>query len=125
MRSLIGILALAGCASVGPTAERPCYVAPAAWNMDDQNPVVRMTVLNVGRACGVGLSVDRRAPERVGSIIEQPSHGTARVRRVAGVMRAEYTPAAGFVGSDSYRAQLGPVSQSITVQVSVRAPPGA
>ena len=110
---------------MGPTTERPCYVQPGSWHMDDQNPFMRMAMLNTGRWCGVTVSSDRRAAERRQAIIAQPTHGTARVRSTSAGAVAEYLPTPGYAGRDSYRFTIGPghVRQrgGIWVQVEVAA----
>ena len=121
-RPLFSTLLLAGCAGMGPTAEKPCFYSAMSWNMDDQNPIARITMLNLGRFCAVTVRNDGRAAEGSGSVVSQPAHGTARVRRVTGAMQAQYLPTPGFVGEDSYRVRLGPSSQVITVFVTVRPP---
>jgi len=120
---LILTVGLAGCGSMGPTAENPCYVEPATWHADDPNPYLRMSVLNVGRACGVTVSTDRRPGDASGYIVEQPSHGRARARRSSdGVMVAEYQPTPGYAGADAFKAQLGEGGRVVAVTVRVQLP---
>ena len=118
----MGIMAgLAGCTAPGATADAPCYIQKTAFHGDDQNPLVRMEMLNVGQSCGIVLSLDA-VPSTTGAIVALPAHGRAVVRRTAQGALADYTPARGFFGTDSFSATLGRGGNVTTINVTVKAP---
>lgn len=103
------------------TAEQPCYVDRTAQLADDQNPVARMSVANVGRWCGLVMSRNQGATSMAFSpaVLAEPQHGQARVRNNQGQSVVEYRPASGFTGSDEFRVQRGYMGGSVTVHVNV------
>ena len=117
--TLLATVLTAGCA-MGPDAEHPCTLTHTPFSMDDQNPVLRVNMLNTGRYCGFTVSNDRRPAEGSGRITEQPAHGQARIRRIAGAAHIQYRPEPGFTGQDSFRATLGPGSPLFTVVATVQ-----
>ncbi len=93
-------------------------VAPAAAPADGQSIAAQMQVSNEGGWCGINAT-------RGGSPFEsylqvaRPTHGTVFAHRVGTKTRIDYTPDAGFAGTDSFAVRLLPGQAVIQVGVTV------
>jgi hypothetical protein len=80
-----------------------------------------ITVAENSSPCGLELTGQHRGWGQFalgGQIERPPVHGTASVRDTAYATQISYTPAANFVGNDSFAVSLGP-EFNVTVLVKV------
>ena len=82
-------------------------VAPAATPPDGQNVLVQMQVSNEGGWCGAPVT-HAGVPFDSYLLVTRPNHGHVFAHRVGGSTRIDYTPDAGFTGTDSFAVRLIP-----------------
>jgi len=85
---------------------RAC-VAPTASPPDGQSVLAQIQVSNEGGWCGVALNRGGVAYDSY-LLITRPSHGKVFAHHVGANTRIDYTPDAGFVGTDSFAIRLIP-----------------
>ncbi len=97
---------------------RLCAV-PAITVTSGQETTVPMTVGNDGGWCGISVAQGGPHPYSVGLLTTPPSHGKIYIHSVGDQTRIDYTPDAGFAGSDSFVVKLVPGNGSLRVAVTV------
>jgi hypothetical protein len=124
------VLLLQACAQQGPSgpatsvfaadmagAAKSCAVpkvTPAAGQPTD----VTMKVGNDGGWCAISVNNNGK-PFGAGLLMAQPAHGKVLIHTVGDDTRIDYTPAARYVGADSFTVRLVPGDATIRVAVSV------
>lgn len=73
---------------------------------------------NDGGWCALRLT-NGGQPFEAGLLHTAPMHGVVYIHRVAGFTRIDYTPDAGFVGTDSFFVKLLPGYIPVTVNVTI------
>ena len=133
---LAAALALSACANTKPpvlAAEDPrndgiaTTCTPTNPDMKTPGPYTgTITMANDGW-CGV-FAVERDGkPFSLGLVRNRPEHGRVFIQKVANATRVEYTPNAGYVGSDAFTVALRSNSSGVEdtpLQVSVTVTPG-
>lgn len=89
-------------------------VVPAAG----QQTNVTMTVGNDGGWCAITVN-DRGKPFGAGLLTGQATHGKVVIHTVGDDTRIDYTPAARYIGADSFTVRLVPGDATLRVAVSV------
>ena len=116
------ILFLTGC--VEPPVASTCWVQPSSFQVNAPPPA-RMFMTNNGKLCGY-TSMQQfgsgNTSYSYGTLTRPPRNGRVTVRTVNSNPTFYYQPNAGFVGEDSFEAELGPNGSRRTVLVAVRAP---
>ena len=71
--------------------------------------------------CAVRVTERDGQPFQLGLVHDRPEHGTMLIQKLGGQTRLEYTPNAGFTGTDAFTALLRPRAggPDATVQVAV------
>jgi hypothetical protein len=100
-------------AAFAQTGERRCSVPPFYGATSATGAVATMHVVNDGHACGFHMLSRGSNVESV-TITEPPAHGKIEVEGAA----VRYTPAAGYVGKDQFRA-VSSASHKVLMQVDV------
>ena len=84
---------------------------------------VAMTVGNDGGWCAIPVTrpggAAGRQPYAAGLLVAGPAHGKVYIHTVGDVTRIDYTPAAGFAGSDAFTVSLLPGEARIAARVTV------
>jgi hypothetical protein len=123
--ALLAVLVVASCGTTPPN-DAPCLVDTYTRHDNDVRPV-RIVAGNNGRWCSFTWQIENGVtpePARGGQILLEPEEGTARVMTVNGTTRVEYRSVAGFVGTDSFKVEIGGRKQVLNVVVDVRNSPG-
>lgn len=95
-----------------------CQVTPNPVDVTKEPTVkVQMTVGNDGGWCAVRMEQVKTALLRV-----QPQHGEPYFRNVRDITRLQYTPAAGYAGTDNFSFEVLPTGAKIETSVTVKAP---
>ena len=97
---------------------RQCAV-PAITVTNGQETTVPMTVGNDGGWCGISVGQGGTHPYSVGLLSTPPNHGKIYIHTVGDQTRIDYTPDAGFAGSDNFVVKLVPGNGSLHVAVTV------
>ncbi len=97
---------------------RLCAV-PAITVTNAQESTVPMTVGNDGGWCGISVAQGGQRPYAAGLLTTAPQHGKIYIHSVGDRTRIDYTPEAGFAGSDSFVVRLVPGSATLRVAVTV------
>jgi hypothetical protein len=110
-------LVLTGCAArqaawngifaIDATGGARACVAPATSPPDGKAVLVPIRVSNEGGWCGVTLNRNGVAYDSY-LIVTRPNHGRVLAHHVGTNTRIDYTPDAGFVGTDSFAVRLIP-----------------
>lgn len=117
--ALVGIALLQGCAPkpsiveeappspdlYGRVPARACVVTPIVLR-DGGESTTTMTVTNDGGYCAAALADGNGRPFEVGLVTAPPVHGKPLIHTVGSKTEIDYTPAKGFVGSDSFIVRL-------------------
>ena len=117
--ALLGVALLQGCAPkpsiveeaapspdlYGRIPARACSVTPIVLR-DGGESATTMTVANDGGFCGASLADQGGHPFEVGLVTAPPVHGKPLIHTVGSKTEIDYTPARGFVGSDSFIVRL-------------------
>ncbi len=117
--ALVGIALLQGCAPkpsiveeappspdlYGRIPARACVVTPIVLR-DGGESTTTMTVTNDGGFCAAALADGNSRPFEVGLVTAPPVHGKPLIHTVGNKTEIDYTPAKGFVGSDSFIVRL-------------------
>jgi hypothetical protein len=114
------ILLLSACAQQELT-QNQCVVGHGSGFVGTTGNQEHITVAENGSPCGLELAGQYRGWGQfgLGGRIERPPvHGTASIRDTAYATQISYTPAANFVGDDSFAVSLGP-DCNVTVLVKV------
>lgn len=77
-----------------------------------------MRVGNDGGWCGISVQLDGQ-PYAAGLLTESPAHGNVFIHPVGDSTRIDYTPEAGFTGTDRFVVQLIPGNAAIRATVTV------
>jgi Bacterial Ig domain len=122
--------ALAGCARPGPVSygtpvfsvdmtggARQC-VASHPQLISGTTVEATMRVGNDGGWCGISVQLDGQ-PYAAGLLTESPAHGKVFIHPVGDSTRIDYTPEAGFTGTDRFVVQLIPGNAAIRATVTV------
>ncbi len=131
---LLGLAAVAldGCAQNKPAAQstrlyaidqsgaaKSCAVSPAPVVVaDGKTTEVAMTVGNDGGWCAITVDQNGK-PFTAGLLATRAKHGRPYVHTVGDATRIDYTPDAGFAGSDSFTIRLTPGDAMVKVTVTV------
>jgi len=132
---LLGLaaLAVAGCAQNRPAAQSTtrlyaidqtgaamsCAVSPAPVVVaDGKTTEVGLTVGNDGGWCAITVNQGGK-PFAAGLLTTRATHGRPYVHTVGDATRIDYTPDAGFAGSDSFAIRLTPGDATVKVTVTV------
>jgi len=130
---LAGML-LAGCQSKPPApsariyavdlagAAKSCTV-PAVELADGKSAEAAMRLSNDGGWCAIAVAQRGHAPYAAGVLQTRALHGQVFIHTVGDDTRIDYTPDAGFSGTDSFAVRLIPGNPVLTVNVTVT--PGA
>jgi hypothetical protein len=97
---------------------RLCAV-PAITVTNGQETTVPMTVGNDGGWCGISVGQGGPHPFSAGLLTKPPEHGKIYIHTVGDATRVDYTPDAGFAGSDNFVVRLVPGNGSLRVAVTV------
>lgn len=109
-----------------PVAEAPdeaghaaqCSFTPNPATIDPATPLqVKVEVTNDGGWCAVRLNQVKTALLRT-----PPEHGRVYFRNVRDLTRLQYTPNAGFAGTDHFKFQIQPGAAIVEADVTVTAP---
>ncbi len=117
--ALMGMALLQGCAPkpsiveeaapspdlYGRVPARACTVTPIVLR-DGGESATTMTVTNDGGFCAASLADSAGRPFEVGLVTAPPVHGKPLIHTVGSKTDIDYTPAHGFVGSDSFIVRL-------------------
>jgi hypothetical protein len=95
------------CNAAAITSPTPGKELPATISMNNDGGWCGVSVDNGGRAFSAGL------------LLTRPAHGRAYVHSVGDTTRLDFTPNAGFTGSDSFAVRLLPGESVIRVGVTV------
>jgi hypothetical protein len=100
-----------------------CTVPDTVALRDGQLTETTMTVGNDGGWCGLKVSLPGPVPFDNGLVSREarPANGRVHVHAVGDYTRIDYTPDAGFVGSDAFTVELRPGSTRVKVAVQVQA----
>jgi hypothetical protein len=90
---------------LGPPPAAACTVAPFHV-ADGGSAAVSMTLSNEGGYCAATLTASDGKPFDAPLLHRLPQHGSARVVKYNGRTSVEYTPVAGYTGSDSFEVRL-------------------
>jgi hypothetical protein len=90
---------------LGPPPAASCSVAPFQV-ADGGTAKVAMTLSNEGGYCAATLTAGSGKPFDAPLLHTPPAHGSARVVKYNGRTSVEYTPVAGYVGTDSFEVRL-------------------
>jgi hypothetical protein len=90
---------------LGPPPAASCTVAPFRV-ADGGTAKVAMTLSNEGGYCAATLTAESGKPFDAPLLHTPPAHGSARVVKYNGHTSVEYTPVAGFIGTDSFEVRL-------------------
>ena len=130
-------LVLAGCSHPAPAPEASklrVYAADLAGaakscEVPKVNPAAgagsqaAMKVVNDGGWCGIPVHQDGPKPFDAGLLEKRAAHGDVTIHEVGDNTRIDYTPDRGFAGSDTFAVKLIPGDATISVAVTVTAPP--
>ena len=133
---LAAVLALSACANTKPpvlAAEDPrndgipTTCTPTKTEMKTCGSYTGTVAMANDGWCGV-FAVERDGkPFSLGLVRNRPEHGRVFIQKVANATRVEYTPNAGYVGSDAFTVALRSNNagvQDTPLQVSVSVTPG-
>jgi hypothetical protein len=94
-------------------------VAPAASSPADGTAVAaQVQMSDEGGWCGVALNRGG-APFDSYLMVTRPAHGHVLAHRVGSITRVDYTPDAGFVGTDSFAVRMIPGNAVLQESVAV------
>jgi hypothetical protein len=99
-------------------AAKSCTV-PKVSLTDGKESDVAMTVGNDGGWCAISVSQSGPQPYAAGLLTARPAHGKVYIHPVGDYTRIDYTPAAGFTGTDTFSVKLLPGSPVIRATVTV------
>ena len=100
-------------------AAKLCKV-PKSLSLDPGKPAeTEITVGNDGGWCAVTVAQSGGKPFDAGLVSTRPAHGKLLVHSVGDDTRIDYTPEAGFTGSDAYAVRLVPGQAVLSVKVTV------
>jgi len=85
---------------------------------------LKLDFTNDGGWCALRLSRAGK-PYAAGLLPVLPQHGNVFIHTVAGFTRIDYTPNAGYAGSDSFLVKLIPAYQPVQVTVTIAAKPSS
>jgi hypothetical protein len=92
--------------------------APAAAPPDGQSVLAQMQVVNDGGWCGITANHNGEAYTSY-LLVTHPNHGKVFAHRVGPYTRIDYTPDAGFAGTDSFAVRMIPGDSNIEAAVTV------
>lgn len=134
--ALLALIALAGCASHPAPAPVASGPAPRVYAIDLTGKAARcqpgkaapkpgttvearISTDSAGGWCG--LAVQRHgAPYAAGLLTRRAANGRVYIHSVGAVTRIDYTPDAGFVGTDRFAVTLLPGDAKVNVGVTAR-----
>lgn len=90
---------------LGPPPAAACNVAPFEV-ADGGSAKIAMSVSNEGGYCAATLTAASGKPFDAPLLHQPPHHGSARVVKYNGRTSVEYTPVAGYAGTDSFEVRL-------------------
>ncbi len=90
---------------LGPPPAVSCTVAPFQV-ADGGSAKIAMSVSNEGGYCAATLTAASGKPFDAPLLHMPPKHGSARVVKYNGRTSVEYTPVAGYLGTDSFEVRL-------------------
>lgn len=99
-------------------AARVCTVPKQPVLVDGRETPTALTVGNDGGWCAVSVARNGE-PYSAGLLVVRPNHGTVLIHTVGDATRVDYTPDRGYVGPDSFTAQMIPGDASMRVAVTV------
>jgi len=137
---VVGLATLAGCAQEGGGAggnrvyyadlqggAKECAVPQRVSLSNGGVTEAAMTVGNDGGWCGITVSRLIAGAYDAGLLTQRPQRGRVHVHKVGNATRIDYTPDAGFGGTDGFAVKLIPGDATLRVAVTVTggAPPPA
>jgi hypothetical protein len=96
---------------------RTC-VAPTASPPNGEPVLEQMEVSNEGGWCGI-LASHNGAPYDSYLLVNRPAHGAVFAHRVGNNTRIDYTPDAGYTGTDNFSVRLIPGNALVQAVVTV------
>jgi hypothetical protein len=96
-----------------------CTVPAVPGVTAGQEAAVTMTVGNDGGWCGFPMTQPGPEPYAAGLLTIRPAHGTIYIHTVGDATRIDYTPDAGFTGSDNFAVRLVPGNGLLRIAVTV------
>jgi hypothetical protein len=99
-------------------AAHVCTVPKEPVLVDGRETPTALTVGNDGGWCALTVAHNGE-PYGAGLLMVRPSHGTVLIHTVGDATRVDYTPDRGYVGPDSFTAQMIPGDASMRVAVTV------
>ena len=107
------------------TGESQSCVSPKVVTLTGVAPVyLKLMLANDGGWCALRLANGLK-PFDAGLLPVLPLHGVVFIHKVAMFTRIDYTPTAGYVGTDSFLVKLIPGYLPVHVSVTVTAASGA
>ena len=104
--------------AIDQTGGAKSCIAASTQLIDGKPANIPMSVGNDGGWCGVTL-VRADGPYSAGLLTARPAHGRVYIHTVGSVTRIDYTPAAGYSGTDSFTVKMVPGDATASISVTV------
>jgi len=105
-------------------AAKTCSVPPVTLT-GGQETSATLSVANDGGWCAFTVAAPGSQPYSAGLLAAAPAHGDVYVHSVGDTTRIDYTPSAGFTGTDAFAVKFVPGSPVLRVAVTVTPGPAS